>query len=221
MLSLETLLGRLPEFDEWEGQLAGLRQRINFTEVGFVAAWELQSYIATLVLVALVGLLSPWAALVVMLVWSVVAALVYYAARARGLPNPLEHAEEVRARPLQAHGVCAAVAVSLLKAWLAGAQAFLYSRTVCRALSRPAASRPRRLYRAGVVGLGLTLFGVTAADHILRRAGYSGGSLLRLSLVGPLLNVPYRVLLSALVVEALLGVYDRLLGGGVSLLSPV
>jgi hypothetical protein len=221
LFSLDNLVGRLPEPEYWERQLAGsLFEKIRLNEVGFLAAWEVQSYLATAVLVAFVGFLSPLAAVPVMLGWSLVAAAVYFFARKRGLPNLLEVSPAGERRSRNLPGLCAGLAVTAVKAWLGGAQAFVYSRTVCRVLGKPAHTPARRLCRLGVVGLGLTLFGVTAADHILRRAGYTDGKLLRLSLLGPFLNVPYRVALSAAVVNAFLA-GTRVLSSGLAGISPV
>lgn len=221
LFSLENLVGRLPEPEYWERQLAGsLLEKLRINEVGFVAAWEVQSYIATAVLVALVGLLSPLAAVPVMLGWSLLAAVAYFVARKHGLPNLLEVPSGGQRRPRHVVGLCAGLAVTAVKAWLGGAQAFVYSRTVCRILSKPAHTPARRLCRVGVVGLGLTLFGVTAADHILRRAGYADGKLLRMSLLGPFLNVPYRVALSAVVVNAFVAA-THMLGSSLAGISPV
>jgi hypothetical protein len=48
-----------------------------------------------------------------------------------------------------------------------------------------------------VLAAGATLFGVTTTHHILRKGGFEGQGLLKLSCVGSLLNVSYRTVLSA------------------------
>lgn len=68
-----------------------LRERLANTPdvkyLSFVAAWELQSQIATVVLVALVALASLSITLGVMIAWSLLATVVYFVARRRGLPT--------------------------------------------------------------------------------------------------------------------------------------
>jgi hypothetical protein len=54
-----------------------------------------------------------------------------------------------------------------------------------------------------VLLVGMTMFGVTVAEQLLRAAGYEGRKLLHLASIGPFLNVPYRVLLSAVFVAVL------------------
>jgi len=88
-----------------------------------------------------------------------------------------------------------------VRVWLAGFQAFVFSRASRRVLTGRRRAR-NRLVRVGLLGVGLTLFGVTTAEHLLRRAGYRGDHLLRLCLIGPFLNVPYRTFLSAAVTHA-------------------
>jgi hypothetical protein len=127
-----------------------------------------------------------------MLAWSLAATLAYPCARRRGLPDILEAHEQpaqrlprVRSLLLQGFGV-----------WSAGCQAFLFSKAYRFVLRRQGTRLHRFLHRLLLL-VGLTLFGVTTAEHMLRRAGYGGGRLLRLSLIAPFLNVPYRVFLSA------------------------
>jgi len=43
----------------------------------------------------------------------------------------------------------------------------------------------------------MTLFGVSTLDHLLRQAGFEGKRLLYAGFVGPLLNVPFKLLLAA------------------------
>jgi hypothetical protein len=93
--------------------------------------------------------------------------------------------------------------MAVVKAWLAGVQPFVYSRTVCRLLSKPVTGRRVRVVRGAVLLVGLTLFGVTTAHHMLRRAGYSERRIFQLSLAGSFLNVPYRIVLSAAVLNLL------------------
>jgi hypothetical protein len=171
--------------------------------VGMVAAWEAQSQLATLVMVALVAMVSGWWAFGIMLGWSLIATVVYYHARKRGLPDLLERRNEVAEAPERSLVGSLVTAVgSGVKVWLVGVQAFVYSRTLGRVFNTPARCWRTRVARSTVLGLGLTLYGVTTCHHLLRRAGYSDGGVLRLSLVGSLLNVSYRVLLGAIVIDA-------------------
>src|SRR6185436_4429392 len=94
--------------------------------VGMVAAWEAQSQLATMVMVALVAMVSAWWAFGIMLAWSLVATVVYYHARKRGLPDLLERRiapEEAYERGLAVSLVSAAG--SAAKVWLVGVQAFV------------------------------------------------------------------------------------------------
>jgi hypothetical protein len=50
---------------------------------------------------------------------------------------------------------------------------------------------------------GATLFGVTTTHYILRKGGYEGAGLLRLSCIGSVLNVTYRTLISTLMFAGL------------------
>jgi hypothetical protein len=189
-----------------------MRARNSWPRLGLVAAWEAQSYLATLTLVTLLTLVSFWVALGVMLAWSLIGVLVYPAARRRGLPDLLEK----DARPLTAgHPATRIVRVTwlLLRIWLTGVQSFAYSRCAGSVLSSQPANWYKRAGRLGVVGLGLTLFGITTSDHILRKAGFSGRGLRRASFLGPFLNVPYRLVLSAIVINTLLGLLGMLASG--------
>lgn len=178
-----------------------LKHNVPWRSVGFLGVWEAQSQVSTFVLVALSALLPVWLAFVPMLVWSLAATFVYYHARERGVPDLLETAQPAAAR--QRHrplSLARSLGVSAVKVWLAGAQSVVYARTCCRVLGKPTAGW-RRLARFGVLGVGLTMFGVSTSQHVLRRAGYRGADLLRLGFVGSCLNVPYRVLLSALFID--------------------
>ncbi len=136
-----------------------LRDRVPWRDVGFVTAWEVQSRLATMAMVALVAFVSIWGALAVMLAWALVATSTDHSAQRRGRPDLLENT------------------------W-------------------PKADSSKR---PGLIWVSsATLFGVTACNHLLRAAGYSDGKVLKLSFLGPVLNVPSRVLLSAFVVGALM-----------------
>jgi hypothetical protein len=166
----------------------------------FIVAWEAQSQVASVAFVAFVAFGSVWLALPVMLAWALLATGVYSVARSRGCPDILER------KRCAAHATISdrllASAFSAFKIWCAGFQAFAFSRASCLVIRRRRCARDR-LMRFGVLALGLTLFGVSTAEHLLRHAGYRGAALLRLSLIGPFLNVPYRTLLSAAVAHAI------------------
>jgi hypothetical protein len=56
-----------------------------------------------------------------------------------------------------------------------------------------------------VLGLGLTLFGVTTAEHLLMRAGFKGRELVQFALVGAFLNVTYRTLVGVAIFQVVWG----------------
>jgi hypothetical protein len=179
-----------------------VRDGVPWNGVGLVAAWEIQSQLATFALIGLLAVMSVLPALAIMLCWSLVAGVVYCHGRRRGMPDLLEaQANSEPALARRRMTIVGSTLLSVTKAWLAGVQPFLYSRTACRVLTRPANCWRLRLARQAVLFVGLTLFGVTTAHHMLRKAGYSEGSIVRLSLAGSCLNVPYRILLSAAVLN--------------------
>jgi hypothetical protein len=165
-------------------------------DAAFVLGWEAQSQLASVTYVGLTAFGSIWLAFPVMLAWSLVATVIYCFARRRGAPDLLT--VEVRGRNKARGFNLGTIAASLAKVWMAGFQAFAFSRVSGRALDlQGTRCIRRRLLRLVLLFVGLTLFGVSTAEHLLRRAGYQGSQLVKLSLLGPFLNVPYRVLLSA------------------------
>jgi len=177
--------------------------------VGYVAAWEVQSKLASIALVSLVAFASIGAALVAMLIWSLAATRAYYRARELGLPDLFEKSEcgsEPGRVPIWRW--FGGALLFGFKAGIAGFQAFAYSRTFCQILLKPAKCWPTRLARTAVLGAGLTFFGVATSHHMLRKAGYSADEAFRLSCVGSFLNVPYRILLSATVVSTFPGFFS-------------
>ena len=204
---LETTLGIASQARDWEADADRYGAiRSGLYEAGFVTLWELQSQLATIVLITLVAFAPTPVTLAVMLGWSLVASVVYFHGRKRGLPDVFETRWT---RPALAKGRwlawATATAVSVLKAWLAGIQPFVYARAVSGFLSRPVRCWRTRLARCATLSLALVLFGVTAAHHLLRHAGYSDAKVLQLCLVGSFLNVTYRVLLSTLIIGAIAG----------------
>jgi hypothetical protein len=170
-----------------------------------VVAWEVQSQLATVVLLSLVAFVSIWAALVIMLAWALIAHLCYHHARERGLPD-LVTVEG----PKRGHGPSAFVrhaAGSAVRVWFVGLHNLVFARVACSGL-RGGNGFAGSARRVGILGLGMTLFGVTTAEHLLRRAGFSGSSLLYRGMLGPFLNVPYRIFLSAAVMHAVMSGVD-------------
>jgi hypothetical protein len=155
-----------------------------------------------------VAFANIWLAFGAMFVWSVLATLLFCAARERGYPNLLS---EMKA-PERRAGHAAWFAIgSVVRAWFAGINAFLYSRgSRLLLVEKAGCCKARRIARAGVLAVGLTLFGVTSAEHLLRTAGYTGRKLLRMSLIGPFLHVPYRLVVSAAVVAVATDALGRL-----------
>jgi hypothetical protein len=84
---------------------------------------------------------------------------------------------------------------------LVGPPAFVFTKLL--RLAAPGECVRRRLCHAAVLGAGATLFGVTTTHHILRKAGFEGRGLLKLSCLGSLLNVSYRTALSAMFLAGL------------------
>jgi hypothetical protein len=206
--NLDMMLAIRSQSIELEARAESSFQRRNQSiyELSFLSIWELQSHVAAIALISLVAFAPFWATLVVMITWSLTATLVYHHVRRKGLPDLFETRwSKPPAALRQWKDWIACTSLSLVKACVAGLQPFLFCRVACGVLSRPAVSRRMRLARGMVLGLGLTLFGVTAAHHLLRRSGLPDDRILRLSLLGPFLNVPYRMVISAVVINALFG----------------
>lgn len=171
---------------------------VEWSNAAFIVFWEGQSQVASLAYIGLVAFSSIWVALATMLVWSLVATVFFCAARERGYPNILT--SKMPARRTGSHLAWFAMS-SVGRAWLAGFHAFIFARCSSFLLTDfESACRVRRFMRLPVLAVGLTMFGVSTAEHLLRSAGYTGARLTRLGLIGPFLNVPYRVLLSAAVI---------------------
>ena len=171
----------------------------------------MQSQIATLLLLTLVAFVSIWIALATMLVWSLIANIAYCHARERGLPDLV-----TVQKPKTGHGTSAFIrhaAGSVVKVWFVGLHNLVFARFACVALGG-LPCRSTRCRRLAVLTLGMTLFGVTTAEHLLRRAGFSGASLVRRGLIGPFLNVPYRIFLSAAVMHGVIELVDQVCGIG-------
>lgn len=200
---LEDALGLDTAAVSWESEvLAGLRSKVPWHSIGFLSFWEIQSQLSAIVLIALLAFVSPLLALGPMLVWSLLATVVYYQARERGVPDVLEAVSITVPRSANDLFACArTVGVIAGRVWLAGFQSFVYARVVCPLLARTSTGPRRRLVRIAVVAVGLTLFGVSTSQHVLRKAGFRGAQLLRFGFLGSVLNVGYRVLLSALLLD--------------------
>lgn len=195
---------------DWEQEAQNRTTSLRM-DLGFAAVWEAQSQLASLILVALVAFAPLYVTLAVMLSWSLIATAVYYSARRRGAPDLLQlkvgwkvEAENGKAWATRLRHPLS----SAFRLWIMGFQAFLFSRALCPLLREPAQSHPTRIFRLLIFTTGFWFLGVTSAHHMLASAGYKEGKLLRLSLIGPFLNVPYRVLLSAIVISALMGTAD-------------
>jgi hypothetical protein len=180
---------------------------LSISDAAFVVGWEVQSQLAAITLVSLIAFVSIWVALGTMLVWSLVAHVLYFAARQRGLPD-LVTVET----PKRGHGPTTFLrhaAGSAVRIWFVGLHNLLFARFAACVLCR-GEGFSARIRRLGILSLGMTLFGVTTADHLLRRAGFTGSSLLYRGLIGPFLNVPYRIFLSAAMVHAVMSALDAL-----------
>jgi hypothetical protein len=175
-------------------------------EIGFVAAWKLQSMLATLAFITFVALIPISLVLAIMVAWSLLAAFVYHKARQTGLPDLFADSRIAAEHTSKAGWPRFVGAVlTLTKACIVGLQPFIYCRTV-GCLVRPANSLPSRVARSAALWIGLVLFGVTATHHLLSRAGYSGSKLLNLSYIGTVLNVSYRTVFSLVLVNLAMGI---------------
>jgi hypothetical protein len=183
--------------------------RLAWNKAAFIVFWEGQSQVASVAYIALVAFFSIWLALVTMLIWSLLATVFFFAARERGYPNMLS-AQTLPRRRIGL-GLIGYAVGSLGRAWLTGVHAFLFARCSSFLVAqREGCCRLRRVARFFVIVFSLTMFGVSMAEHILRSAGYKGARLFRLGLIGPFLNVPYRVLFSAAVIAFVQGTASRL-----------
>ena len=180
--------------------------------VSFVAVWELQSQLSTVVLVALVALAPPSVALGVMIAWSLLATVIYLIARGRGLPDLLAIGRpSLTGASRPSSRLAGLLMLFVVRVWFVGIQAYVYSKTLCPVLDRQGErSVSRRLARLGVLATGLTMFGVLTSQHMLGRAGFGSRGALALGFLGSFLNIPYRVLLSAAVVHTTMGLVGLL-----------
>jgi hypothetical protein len=134
-----------------------------------------------------------------MLIWSLAATVIYGWARRRRIRSLLSH----KTPPLTVSRRLSRQWLSCgFSIWLAGLQSFFFCRTFGLLVRRRGARY--RVLRLGVLGLGLTLFGVTTSEYLLRQAGFRGDLLLKLSLLSPFLNVPYRTFLNAAIAHAMM-----------------
>lgn len=174
--------------------------RTRWKDGAFIAGWEVQSQVSSIALIAFARFGSVNSAIVVMLLWSLITTFAFHKARMAGRPDLLERTSwGVSARNFQVRLLSSAWTV--FKAWLAGIQAFLYSRLFGSVLRNEARCLRTRLTKATVLGFGLTIFGVPTAHHLLRSAGFRQNTLLRMGFVAAFLNVPFRVVASAFVVN--------------------
>jgi hypothetical protein len=205
-LELDSTFGYASEL-EWGYATRGEEIKRGMYQAGLITAWELQSQAATVLLLALVALTPLWAALIVMIAWALIAASVYHYARKKGLPDLLDARWSKPPSTSLSHWKrwLGDTAISAVRAWLAGIQPYLYCLAVRRLLSGSASGWHNRLARMLVLAVGLTLFGVTTVHHLLRRAGLPERMVFRYSLLAPFLDVPYRTLLSVIVLNAALG----------------
>lgn len=174
--------------------------RSRWKDGAFVAGWELQSHISSIVLVGFARFGSVNAAIPVMLLWALLSTLAFHQARMAGRPDLLEHTSwGTRSRAWHVRAM--SMTWSVAKAWLAGIQAFIYTRIFGSVLRNDGRCLRQRLTKVTVLGFGLTIFGVPTAHHLLRKAGFEQSTLLRLGFVAAFLNVPFRVVASAFVIN--------------------
>ena len=190
---------REPEILLRHGPLFEKLSNVAWHKVAFILCWEGQSQASTIAYVGLVAFGSIWLALGVMLAWSLGATVFFCAARERGYPNILS-TQVLPGRTTASNAALHALG-AVVRAWMAGVHVFIFARASnVFLIEKGGCCKVRGFARIGVLGVGLVLFGVSTAEHMLRAAGFSGRRLVQLSLIGPFLNVPYRVMLSAAVV---------------------
>lgn len=163
---------------------------------GFLACWQVQSKLATFAMFGLIAV-SVWLALGIMMVWSVIATVVYFVARERGMPDMLAGPQ----------GTCHAAKRTghlVGRLWLVGLNALAFTSIFRPIVSAPAVSSVSKVARGFVLGTGLVLFGVTTAQHMLHCAGYRGPQLLAISIAGSFVNIPYRVFCGAITLHLVL-----------------
>jgi hypothetical protein len=200
LLDLLSSLGIPQQFPDWDRDLGLWLRRQARSDAGFVTAWAIQARLSGIMLLAILALVSFWVALVVMLAWGIVATIVYFHARERGAPDLIELPTRAYHRA-GAIGRTMHVGVRLFGLLVIGIPALLYTRLAPLADRVPVGGTHSLHIQRISLFFGLTFFGVTTAHHILRRSGYSGSSLLRLSCLGSCLNVGYRVLAGAFVLN--------------------
>lgn len=187
-----------PQTSTWRVS-ARLRGSLR-NQTTFAAVWAVQSRLASMALLSLVALSHPWLALGLMAAWSLIATVLYFVARTHGAPDLFEIGMSSTPRRTVASSA-GGLFLSLFRIVLVGPPAFLFTKLL--RLQAPGNCPRRRLCHAAVLGAGATLFGVTTTHHILRKGGFEGRGLLKLSCVGSLLNVSYRTALSAMFLAGL------------------
>ncbi len=180
-----------------------------------MVGWEVQSQLSNVILVSLIAFVSIWAALATMLAWSLIAHVLYHKAREHGLPDLVT--VQAPKRGCGRSTFARHAAGSAVRVWFVGLHNLVFAR-VASTILRGEKGFATRVRRIGILSVGMTLFGVTTAQHLLRRAGFNGSSVLYRGMIGPFLNVPYRIFLSAAAMHAVMRLVDTLcsLGGCLS-----
>jgi hypothetical protein len=186
---------RLPETSVSARLSGALRNHATFA-----AVWAVQSRLASITLLSLVALSHPWLGLGIMAAWSLIATVLYFVARLHGAPDLFELGMSSSARRTVASSLTGAF-LWVFRIVLVGPPAFIYTKLL--RLAAPGKCVRRRFCHAAVLAAGATLFGVTTTHHILRKGGFEGRGLLKLSCAGSLLNVSYRTALSAMFLAGL------------------
>ncbi len=179
---------------------AGLSERLH-SETGFATAWALQARLAGLALLAAVAFFSVWLALAATLGWSLIATSAYFHIREGGAPDLLEI--QFRRGATGSRGNCGSALYCAFRVLLIGPPAFVFAKLAALTMNRSACKGVRSWLSPAALVVGLTLFGVTSTHHLLQHAGYRGSNLLHLSYGGSLLNVGYRVVIGALIINAI------------------
>jgi hypothetical protein len=177
-----------------------LHTNLPWDNVGMVAAWKTQAELSTLAVFALVATVPIVVAYGVMLCWSLPITLVFFHIRKRGFPDLLEHSKPSlcqKKTKLVGWGT-----ISAAKVYLAGLQDSGYTQITDRYLERTE-KRWGHIRRWAFLTFGLTYFGAKVANHTLRKAGFEDKLILRLSLLGAILNTCSRVLMAAGIIKAI------------------
>jgi len=138
---------------------------------------------------SLIALAPIWAGLLLMALWSMATTVIYIWTREHGCPDILE----IRLKRAESDPGLSprAVAASAVKVWFAGIHVVAFAKLAHPFVHTRRMRLPGRVLRVVLLAAGMTLFGVSTTEHLLRRAGFRGDRLVRFALIGPLVHIPF------------------------------